>query len=95
MRFFASESCGRCFPCRIGTERMRERLEALARPGSEAAAEARAAELPEIAAVTLAGSACGLGVAAGSVARDLVSRFPEAVREHAGGTCRARECGRS
>jgi NADH-quinone oxidoreductase subunit F len=26
MAFFAHESCGKCFPCRIGTQRLTERL---------------------------------------------------------------------
>ena len=26
MEFFAEESCGKCFPCRIGTQRLTERL---------------------------------------------------------------------
>lgn len=26
MSFFAHESCGKCFPCRIGTQRLTERL---------------------------------------------------------------------
>ena len=27
MEFFAEESCGKCFPCRIGTQRLTERLD--------------------------------------------------------------------
>ena len=31
MAFFAHESCGKCFPCRIGTQRLVERLEGAGR----------------------------------------------------------------
>ena len=33
MEFFAEESCGKCFPCRIGTRRLSERLGGHAGPG--------------------------------------------------------------
>ena len=32
MEFFAEESCGKCFPCRIGTQRLMERLGGGCRP---------------------------------------------------------------
>ncbi len=34
MSFFAHESCGKCFPCRIGTQRLSERLGFEAGPGT-------------------------------------------------------------
>ena len=36
MEFFAEESCGKCFPCRIGTQRLTELLSVPLQPGSEA-----------------------------------------------------------
>ena len=35
MEFFAHESCGKCFPCRIGTRRLTERLAGEAGPRRE------------------------------------------------------------
>ena len=36
MAFFAEESCGKCFPCRIGTQRLSERLSGASRPPASA-----------------------------------------------------------
>ena len=36
MEFFAEESCGKCFPCRIGTHRLTELLSEPLQPNSEA-----------------------------------------------------------
>jgi NADH:ubiquinone oxidoreductase subunit F (NADH-binding) len=74
--FFARESCGKCVPCRVGTEKAVRLLESLppgAGPGPDgepppgraaearAALEARLAELHEALRLT---SICGLGQAA-------------------------------
>ena len=61
LRFFATESCGKCVPCRIGTTRAKEILEQLA--------DARATmddlvQLERIAANMQIASFCGLGQAA-------------------------------
>jgi NADH-quinone oxidoreductase subunit F len=120
MRFFAGESCGKCFPCRIGTTRLREQLDALSggsRPsipgGSGSPTPGRsgspipggsgsptpggsgfnltpgdgAAEMPDIIDVLHTGSACGLGPAAGTLARHLLDYFPEEVQAHKEGGC--------
>jgi NADH-quinone oxidoreductase subunit F len=84
LRFFEEESCGKCFPCRLGTRRLRERLEAL----SEGEA-ARPGEMAEIIRVLDRGSACGLGVAAGSIAGDLLRNFGREVAAHERGRCSA------
>ncbi len=41
MEFFAEESCGKCFPCRIGTRRLTERLAGQAGPGELAVLDSR------------------------------------------------------
>ncbi len=87
MRFFAGESCGKCFPCRIGTTRLRERLETAAGPGA-----LDIAEVNEIVDLLLTGSACGLGPAAGTVARHLVTGFADEVEAHRQGRCPTGEC---
>ena len=61
MAFFADESCGKCFPCRIGTHRLTERLEGSAGPGD---LEGWLAEVSDIGETMKALSACGLGIAA-------------------------------
>jgi NADH:ubiquinone oxidoreductase subunit F (NADH-binding) len=84
MRFFAGESCGKCFPCRIGTTRLRERLERVSGAG--------VAEMSDIIDVLHTGSACGLGPAAGTLARHLLAHFPEEIQAHTERHCPAGEC---
>lgn len=76
MSFFAHESCGKCFPCRIGTQRMTERL------GGEANTlepSAWIAEIEDIGSTMMSTSACGLGMAAPHVTKSLMKYFPEQV----------------
>jgi NADH-quinone oxidoreductase subunit F len=88
MRFFADESCGKCFPCRIGVVRLRERLEAVV--GHKAI---DSGEMREIIGVLRTGVACGLGAAAGLMAGNLLDRFGQEVEAHRQGNCPAGECG--
>jgi NADH:ubiquinone oxidoreductase subunit F (NADH-binding) len=76
MDFFAHESCGKCFPCRIGTQRLAERLSGAAGPRS---AEAWKAEVHDIGRTMQALSACGLGIAAPLITESLLRYFPERV----------------
>jgi len=75
MRFFAHESCGKCFPCRIGTQRLTERL-----AGGGPTEQARwQREVDDICQTMKAVSACGLGMAAPLVVESLVRFFPDQV----------------
>jgi len=88
--FFRHESCGKCFPCRIGTERTAARLGALA---AGRATSAAIDELEEIGAAMARTSACGLGQAAPAVVQGLLARFGPAVEAHLAGRCPAGVCG--
>jgi len=79
MEFFAHESCGKCFPCRIGTHRLTERLNGEAGPRE---LEAWIEEVRDIGAVMRSTSACGLGIAAPFVTESLLKFFPEQVEKH-------------
>ena len=79
MSFFAHESCGKCFPCRIGTQRITERLSGAAGPGVP---EVWLQEVQDIGATMKATSACGLGIAAPLVSESLIRYFPKEVEEH-------------
>jgi len=79
MSFFAHESCGKCFPCRIGTQRLTERLSGEAGPKQ---VEAWTAEVEDIGNVMKATSACGLGIAAPLVTDSLLRYFPDEVQRH-------------
>lgn len=92
MQFYAHESCGKCFPCRIGTTRATEVLTEL----MEGRVRPRVAEeLEDLNRVMAEASACGLGLAAPSVVRSMVKYWPEEFRAHLEGSCPTGECKRS
>jgi NADH-quinone oxidoreductase subunit F len=76
MVFVAHESCGKCFPCRIGTQRLTERLNGDA---GNLSTEAWTEEVNDINEAMKATSACGLGMAAPHVTESLMKYFPEQV----------------
>jgi NADH-quinone oxidoreductase subunit F len=82
MEFFAEESCGKCFPCRIGTERLTERLAGTAGPK---VLSAWIDEVNDIGATMKETSACGLGQAAPLITESLLRYFPERVARHVEG----------
>jgi NADH-quinone oxidoreductase subunit F len=79
MAFFAEESCGKCFPCRIGTQRLTERLNGSALFND---ADSWHEEVADIEKTMMATSACGLGVAAPNITRSLQKYFPEQIAAH-------------
>ena len=79
MAFFAHESCGKCFPCRIGSQRLTERLDGSA---GELDFQTWTEEIADIGNVMRATSACGLGMAAPNVTDSLLKYFPEAAEGH-------------
>jgi NADH:ubiquinone oxidoreductase subunit F (NADH-binding) len=90
VHFYAGESCGKCFPCRIGTTRLQERLEAAVR-----FEEVDVAELRELMDLVVTGAACGLGPAAALVTRHLLAHFEEEFQAHVRDRrCPSGECGR-
>jgi NADH-quinone oxidoreductase subunit F len=76
MSFFAHESCGKCFPCRIGTQRLSERLAGRAGPHD---LPAWREEVTDLGQTMKAMSACGLGLAAPLITESLLKYFPDAV----------------
>ena len=72
--FFAHESCGKCYPCQMGTHRQAEILHRIrhgrGRPGD-------VDTLLELAQVMTDTSICGLGQSAGWAVTDAVKRWPE------------------
>ncbi len=78
MEFFADESCGKCFPCRIGTKRLVERLEGKG-PTDLTEWVDEVSDLNETMKQT---SACGLGQAAPLITESLLKYFPDRVRAH-------------
>lgn len=78
MEFFAEESCGKCFPCRIGTHRLVERLGS----GGPDALSVWVDEVTDINETMKKTSACGLGQAAPLITESLLKYFPEQVSQH-------------
>ena len=76
MSFFAHESCGKCFPCRIGTQRLTERLAGVAGPRDP---ELWKAEVHDIGHTMAEVSACGLGIAAPLITASLLRDFSDQV----------------
>ncbi|MFT7619925.1 MAG: NADH-quinone oxidoreductase subunit F [Planctomycetota bacterium] len=82
MSFFAHESCGKCFPCRIGTQRLMERLDGDSGPKDFSLWRE---EVEDIGSVMKSSSACGLGMAAPLITESLLRLIPEQLTNHATG----------
>jgi NADH:ubiquinone oxidoreductase subunit F (NADH-binding) len=78
MEFFAHESCGKCFPCRIGTQRLVERLSG---DGPDELTP-WIDEVTDIGKTMKSISACGLGIAAPLITDSLLRYFPQQVEQH-------------
>jgi formate dehydrogenase beta subunit len=70
MHFFEHESCGQCTPCRVGTSKAAELMQAKSWDQ---------ATLEDLAAVMVDASICGLGQAAPNPIRCIAKYFPEEV----------------
>ena len=81
MEFFAEESCGKCFPCRIGTRRLADRLGGDGPRDPERWVD----EVRDMGAIMKRTSACGLGQAAPLLTESLLKRFAGQVRAHVAG----------
>jgi NADH-quinone oxidoreductase subunit F len=77
--FFADESCGKCYPCQIGTQRQHEILHRLAAghglPGD-------ADRLLDVGWTMTDASLCGLGQTAASAVLSAIKRWPELFAAH-------------
>lgn len=72
--FFAHESCGKCYPCQMGTQRQAEILGRIARGEARPGDDATLAELGQ---VMTDASICGLGQAAALAILSARERWPE------------------
>ena len=68
-RFFQHESCGKCFPCQLGTQRQLELLERAPQPGD-------AQRLRDVGWTMTEASLCGLGQTAGSAVLSALEQWP-------------------
>lgn len=75
--FFADESCGKCYPCQIGTQRQHEILERLA-AGRPLAGDAE--RLSDVGWTMTDASLCGLGQTAASAVLSAMKLWPDLFR---------------
>jgi NADH-quinone oxidoreductase subunit F len=80
--FFAHESCGKCFPCQLGTQRQ---LEILARVADGQVRDGDAIALQDVGFTMTNASLCGLGMTAGSAALSALEQWPELFANGRGG----------
>ena len=76
VRFFRNESCGKCVPCRMGTEESLRLLEAV---GAGAVAGSELSRLSDLGATLQQTSLCSLGQVALTPILSLMERFPEEI----------------
>ena len=74
-RFFAHESCGKCFPCQIGTQRQMEILDRVAHNGGPRATDEQV--LLDVGVAMTETSLCGLGQTAASAVMSAMELWPE------------------
>lgn len=78
-RFFAHESCGKCFPCQLGSQRQMEILDRIANNGGVKAADRQT--LLDLGFTMTETSLCGLGQTAASAVVSAIQLWPELVKE--------------
>ncbi|HEY42538.1 MAG TPA: hypothetical protein G4O11_00990 [Anaerolineae bacterium] len=71
--FFAHESCGKCLPCQLGTQRQ---LEILVRVAEGKASKADILALEDIGFTMTNASLCGLGMTASTAILSALERWP-------------------
>ena len=90
VRFYRNESCGKCVPCRIGTQKMVEMLDGWMHGTTVAGDYSLLEDLSHTLKQT---SICGLGQIAPAPIQSVMKHFPEEVRDHLDKKrCRAGVC---
>jgi NADH-quinone oxidoreductase subunit F len=79
--FFADESCGKCYPCQLGTQRQ---VEILSRVAAGEGRTGDAERLTDVGWTMADASLCGLGQTAATALLSAMDIWPELFRENAG-----------
>jgi NADH-quinone oxidoreductase subunit F len=82
-KFFAHESCGKCYPCQMGTQRQVEILDRIA-AGKMLAGDAE--RLGDVGWTMTDSSLCGLGQTAATAVLSAMKEFPDLFRPERSGT---------
>lgn len=83
VRFYRNESCGKCVPCRVGSQKMSDLLVRWSQGGlSEARYKADLALLDELSQAMSLASICGLGQIAPAPVQSVLKHFRAEIDEH-------------
>ncbi len=85
MAFCAVESCGKCFPCRIGAVRGTELFDQMLDPEEGGVTDDRLALLTDLCETMKVGSLCALGSMTPLPIESLMHHFPGELERHRGG----------
>jgi NADH:ubiquinone oxidoreductase subunit F (NADH-binding) len=89
--FFRNESCGKCVPCRLGSQKLVELLSEIVQGRGPSEQLGWVAQLAQTMSLT---SICGLGMVAANPIVSLITHFREELDEHLQrGRCPAGVCG--
>ncbi|HNS38834.1 MAG TPA: NADH-ubiquinone oxidoreductase-F iron-sulfur binding region domain-containing protein, partial [Promineifilum sp.] len=80
--FFAHESCGKCYPCSLGTQRQVEIMERILYHGGPRAEDKKM--LQDIGLAMTQTSLCGLGQTAATAILSAAARWPELFEPNGG-----------
>jgi NADH-quinone oxidoreductase subunit F len=72
--FFADESCGKCYPCQLGTQRQ---FEILIRTAADGPVSGDRERLSDVGSTMIDASLCGLGQTAGTAVLSAMKLWPE------------------
>ena len=79
VRFFRNESCGKCVPCRVGTQKM---VDLLTRWTNAAGRDGDPELLAELSECMRNASICGLGQIAPVPIESVLKHFPDQIEDH-------------
>ncbi len=80
--FFRNESCGKCVPCRLGSQKIVDLLTALVQRRSNSGDEL--STVNDLSHMLLEAAICGLGWVVSSPIRSLIKHFPHIVEQYVG-----------
>lgn len=89
VKFSASESCGKCTPCRIGNQKLGELLDKLT-AGKGTVADLQ--QIEQLSQMIIDSSLCGLGQSSPNPVLSALRYFPDEFQAHLHGNCPAGVC---
>ena len=92
VRFFRNESCGKCVPCRVGSQKMTDMLTAWTEGRFH---DGDLPLLDELATAMKMASICGLGQIVPAPIQSVLTHFRDEVNQHLAGRCPAGVCFRA